>query len=373
MNRLVWLFEYPSLHGGERSLLVTLAAVRAAGFDVAALAPPQGPLAEALRSEGVEPVPFVAVGDDGRRLPPPRLREELARLLRSLQPGLLHANSLAMGRLSGPVAAEAGLASLAHLRDIVGLSRQGIADLARHDRLLAVSRATRDFHVAAGLDAGRTHVLYNGVDLERFRPRTPAGFLHRELHLPPAARLAATIGQIGLRKGQDVLLAAARPLAAEVADVHFLIVGGRWSQKDEALAFERALHRAAGGPLAGRVHWLGVRDDLPKLLAELTLLVHPARQEPLGRVLLEAAASAVAVVATAVGGTPEIFPPAARAARLVPCDDPPALAGAVRELLADPAARTRLGRAARCRVAAAFSADAAAADLVRHYREVLGG
>ena len=71
--------------------------------------------------------------------------------------------------------------------------------------------------------------------------------------------------------------------------------------------------------------------------------MHPARQEPLGRVLLEAAAAGVAVVATDVGGTREIFPPEADAARLVPPDDADALAAAMLELLGNRELRGRLG------------------------------
>ena len=113
------------------------------------------------------------------------MREELADSCVIVGRPLLHANSLAMGRLSGPVAAELGLPSVSHLRDIIRLSSQAVADLNCHARLLAVSQATRDFHVAAGLAAEKLHVVYNGVDLEEFRPRSPTGYLHRELGLPP--------------------------------------------------------------------------------------------------------------------------------------------------------------------------------------------
>ncbi len=101
----------------------------------------------------------------------------------------------------------------------------------------------------------------------------------------------------------------------------------------------------------------------------MTILAHPARQEPLGRVLLEAAASGVAIVATDVGGTREIFPPDSHAARLVPPDEPDCLADAMLEILGDGSLRTQLGAAARRRVVAAFSAERAAAGLVEHYRQ----
>ena len=360
-------------------MLATLDVVRSAGFTPAVIAPPKGPLAEALNAGGIEVVPLAARDASGKRLPLGRRREELARLLRRRGPDLLHANSLAMGRLAGPTAAELGLPSIAHLRDIIKLSRQAVADLNRHTRRLAVSHATRDFHIAGGVAADKTHVLYNGVDLDAFRPRPASGYLHRELRLPPGTPLVGTIGQICLRKAQDVLARAAaivvgncaEPVAGAGPDAHYLFVGERFSQKEESRRFEAELRAAAVGPLAGRIHFLGYRTDVAAMLSELTLLAHPSRQEPLGRVLLEAAAAGVAVVATDVGGAGEIFPAGSHGARLVPPDDPKALAAAVDELLRDEPLRHRLGAAARRRAEAAFDIRHTADALVGHYRAIL--
>jgi glycosyltransferase involved in cell wall biosynthesis len=283
---------------------------------------------------------------------------------------------------------ELALPSLGHLRDIVGLSAQAVADLNCHARLLAVSHATRAFHVAGGLTAEKTHVVYNGVDLQEFCPRSPTGYVHRELELPPESQLIGVIGQIGLRKGQDVLLCAARQIADQLPNVHYLVVGQRYSGKDESRRFERELHAVAQPPSAvqnvmhsrgrlcynsfcQRVHFLRVRSDVCRLLCELTLLVHPARQEPLGRVLLEAAAAGVAVVATNVGGTSEIFPPGKDAARLVPPDDANAIGNAILELLGDSARRRRLGAAARRRAEEQFDIRTSVGDLLRHYRALV--
>lgn len=378
MAQLLLLCEYASLNGGEQSMLSTLEGVRAAGFAPAVAAPAAGPLADALRDRRVEVLPFETHDRSGRRRPQDALRRELARLIRQRRPDLLHANSLSMGRLSGPVAAELGLPSLAHLRDIIRLSRRAIGDLNCHTRLLAVSAATRDYHLNAGLAAAKTHVLPNGVDLQRFRPRAPSGYLHQEFGLPSAARLIGTIGQLALRKGQDVLAKAAsllgRQSGGELGDasdeVHYLLVGERYSDKDESRRFEADLRAAAAGAMAGRFHLLGYRRDVAELLGELTLLVHPARQEPLGRVLLEAAASGVAAIATDVGGTREIFPPESQSARLVPPGDAPALARAIAELTADAPERRRLAAAARRRAESAFDLRTATAGLVTHYQAV---
>ncbi len=379
MPNVFLLCEYATKSGGERSMLATLEVVRSAGFTPTVIAPPEGPLAEALNVRDIEVIPLAAHDASGRRLPQGQRREELARLLRRRRPDLLHANSLAMGRLSGPAAAELGLPSITHLRDIINLSRQAVDDLNRHTRLLAVSRATREFHIAGGLAAEKTHVLYNGVDLEEFRPRPASGYLHRELRLPPGTPLVGTIGQICLRKAQDVLARAAAVIAGnrtgnvagKAPDAHYLFVGERFSRKEESRRFEAELRAAAVGPLRLRFHVLGYRDDVPAVLNELTLLAHPSRQEPLGRVLLEAAASGVAVVTTDVGGTGEIFPTASRCARLVPPDDPQALAAAVDELLGDEPLRRRLGAAARRRAEAAFDIRRTADALIEHYRAIL--
>jgi glycosyltransferase involved in cell wall biosynthesis len=369
---LLLLCEYATLNGGEQSMLSTLDDVGRAGFSIRVLAPPCGPLADALRARQIEVEPFGVSDAAGAALPRPRVREALAELLCRRRVDLLHANSLAMGRLAGPVAAGLGLRSIAHLRDIVRLSRQAIADLNCHTRLLAVSRATRDYHVAAGLYGTKTHVLYNGVDLARFAPRPSSGALHRELGLMPEMPLVGAIGQIGLRKGLDVLVEAAARAAARLPDVHYLIVGRRFSDKAESWAFESQLRTAAAGSLEGRIHFLGVRDDVGPILNELTLLVHPARQEPLGRVLLEAAASGLPVIATDVGGTREIFPPESQSARLVRPDDAAGLAESLVELLGDAALRARLGAAARSRAEAAFDVRRAAAGLVEQYRAAIG-
>ena len=367
MREILLLCEYPTLNGGERSMLATLDGVRAAGFTPVIMAPAQGPLADALAARNVELLPFECRTTDGTRRPQNHLRDELTRLLQHRRPALLHANSLAMSRLSGPVAADLGIPSLSHLRDIINQSAQAIADLNRHPRLLAVSHAVREFHVAAGLAAEKVHMLYNGVDLETFRPRTPTGYLHRELGLPPESPLIGTIGQIGLRKGHDVLLRAAAAIADRLPNVHYLIVGQRHSEKDESRRFEQDLHDASSGPLAGRVHFLGFRNDVARLLGELMLLVHPARQEPLGRVLLEAAAAGLSIVATDVGGTPEILPPDQDAARLVPSGDAAALGAAIVELIGDPALRHRLGLAARRRAEDRFNIRDSVNALLGHY------
>ena len=135
-------------------------------------------------------------------------------------------------------------------------------------------------------------------------------------------------------------------------------VGERSSRKAESVEFEAALHRAfevAG--ISDRLHLLGNRNDVHLLLNEVDVLVHPAHQEPFGRVLLEASADGVPIVATDVGGTSEIIVDG-MTGLLVPRADPKALAMSVVRILTDREAADRLGKAARQRAVDHFSISA---------------
>jgi glycosyltransferase involved in cell wall biosynthesis len=372
MPRLLILCEFPTLLGGERSMLSTLSAIRAAGFDVHIAAPPAGPLATTICEAEATHIDWSVTDERGVRRPLCELRAHLDRFIRRIGPALVHGNSLSISRVAGPVTSALGISSIGHLRDIIKVSEQSMADLNCHRRLVAVSRATRDFHSRHGLDAAKCIVIHNGVDLDVFQPRPVSNCLHRELALPPAARLVATIGQLGPRKGTDIALAAAQIVARKLPDLHWLVVGERTSDKDESRDFERHLHElAAAPPLAGRVHFLGQRNDIPQVLNECTLLVQAARQEPLARVLLEAAASGLAAIATDVGGTREIFPADDDGALLVAPDEPSALAEAIDFLCTDDARRHALDRAARQRAEAAFDVRAAASRLVEQYQSLV--
>lgn len=373
MPRALLLCEYPALNGGEHSLLAVLPTLQKAGWEFDAWCPGVGPLAEAFAPIGVRVVAQQPIMDRETSLE--QRRADLAGVI-AAGPSydLVHANSLSMGRLSGPVVAAAGVPSIAHLRDIIGLNRATITDLNRHTRLLAVSDAARKHHIAQGLAAEKCEVLYNGVDSELFRPMHRSGYLHRDLGIERYCRIIGVVGQIILRKGIDTALAAMLRRIARWDDEHIVVVGARHSEKPETVEYERSLHDiVASVGLTSRVHFLGTRDDMPRLLRELSLLVHAAREEPLGRVLLETAACAVPIVATDVGGTREIFPRAELdGAFLVPVDDVDALESRINHVLDDDAVELQTASSGRERITAAFSVERSAAGLLRHYADVSG-
>ena len=344
-------------------MLAVIDRLQGAGFEFVALAPRTGRLADAFRDRNLAHIPLKLRDETGNRLSREQASENLQEAIQRCAPRLVHANSLAMGRLTGTIAEEIKIPCIAHLRDIIKLSKAAVADLNHNRRLIAVSEATKTFHAAQGLDAEKTCVVYNGVDCERFQPRNSTGRFKQELDLPDDAFLIVTIGQIGLRKGQDVLAEAAAFSAARLPNAYYLLIGERNSSKNESIEFERnIIRRFSEAGLEKRLCRLGYRNDVDDILNEIDLLVHPAKQEPLGRVLLEAAAAGVPIIATDVGGTGEILRDGI-SARLIPPNDPRKLAEAIVELSADPHTRKRLAEQARQRVEERFNIEHASMEL----------
>lgn len=363
--RVGLLFEYGTLNGGEFSMLGSLARLHLHQVDCVAVCPLDSPLRRELAGLGIPCLEPVSV------MPAEALQAAaLNRIACDHQLQLLHANSLAMGRRLGRLAPLLSCPTTSHLRDIVRLSRSAIADLNRHAGLVAVSHAVREYHLRQGLFPERTATIYNGVDLDRFRPRPKTGALVRELGLPEHCPLVANIGQICLRKGQIDLARAAVLLRDRFPELRFLFVGERHSTKSESLAFDReidTIFQAAN--MSDRIMRLGFRTDIPRLLNEVTLLAHTALQEPLGRVLLEAAASGTPTVATNVGGTAEILEHQ-RSGLLIPPGDPQACATAITRLLTEPQVAAELGGNARRRMERDFSIETASETLFSWWRRI---
>ena len=341
-------------------------------FDFLALAPPTGSLADKLSELDIPVIDSRLRTENGSKTERDEVERHLVDVAKQNRIDLLHANSLSMGRLTGRIANDVDCSCVAHLRDIIKLSKAATADLNRNDLLVAVSAATRDFHIRQGLEKERLQVLFNGVDLTEFQPRDATGSLKRELGLPESAFLTLTIGQIGLRKGLEVLAAAAIRLKNELPSAHFVVVGERHSNKQESIDYERDfVDTFARHGMRDRLHLLGRRDDVSQLMNEVDALVHAAHQEPLGRVILEAAASGLPIVATDVGGTREIIADE-QSGKRIPPSDPTALAAAIQTIATDDKLRRVLGRKARNRAEAAFDINVATEKLAAIWSSSIG-
>lgn len=367
MPQVAVLFEFPTLNGGEHSMLAALESLsHHSQLNLAAIAPPDGPLAEQLAVLNIPLHPLQVRGSDGTKTDTSALHSALRQIVGQLSPDILHGNSLSMSRLIGQLdfAGTVSCHRTGHLRDIIRLNRTVVADLNGNDQLIAVSHATREYHIEQGLGPDRCTVIHNGVDIDRFCPHRNAVRRSDLLpQIPENATLVLSVGQICLRKGQLLTAKAICELLPERPDIYLVIAGQRHSEKSESIAYENAIRETfdrAGMP--DHLHMLGYRTDIVELMNAADLLVHAAHQEPFGRTLLEAAACELPIVATTVGGTREMLR-ADQDAILIPANDIATLRRAVEQLSDDQSLRRRLAETARSRVVQHFAVDKAARQL----------
>jgi glycosyltransferase involved in cell wall biosynthesis len=211
--------------------------------------------------------------------------------------------------------------------------------------------------------AAKLAIVPNGVDLGRFAPGPPDATLRGRLGLAAEVPVVGYFGRLEHPKGVDVLVDAAARLHEMLPATAVLFVGD--GPLRDALVARAA---AAGLPAC----FTGHRDDVPALLRLCAVAVLPSRQEAFGRVLIEAMAAGVPVVASRVGGIPEVCVDGVTAL-LVPPEEPDALAVAIALTLTDQAATTARIQAAQADVRARFGQSAHAARLQAVYTRVLGG
>lgn len=301
-------------------------------------------------------------------------------ILRSWKPAIVHTRNLpALEYLM--VAALAGPAKRVHgehgrdMYDLDGSSpkyrlfRRALAPVVH--RFTAVSLDLSKWLIeAVGVHPTRVVQIYNGVNIDKFRPRTgirpnlgPAGFMS------PGCLVVGTVGRLQAVKDQVTLVRAFVLLVQkhpEWRDVLRLLIVGDGPLRDEAVS----LLRGAGmEPLA----WLpGERSDVPELLQCLDLFVLPSRAEGISNTMLEAMASGLPVIATRVGGNSELVLEG-KTGMLVPPADPEALANAMGEYIQDRSLILTHGSAARMRVERQFSMDSMVRGYLDVYDQVLAG
>lgn len=327
---IVHVLQWLEMGGAETVALRLARAQRAAGHRVRllSLGGPQGPLRRAFDEAGV-PVDAPRTRAEGLD---PALWGRLALRLGRRRPDVIHTHDPRSLVYAGPGARLAG-ARLIHTKhgDDAGGGRRGRL-LAAAGRLphafVAVSAQTAAVARAAGeAPAHRVTTIPNGVAL---RPATgDRAAVRAELGLPPEAVVIGCVGRLEPVKGPDVLVDAVQ----RCPEAHLVLVG------------DGSLFAQLDRP---RVHRLGLRHDVPRLLSAFDLFAMGSRNEGLPLALLEAMAAGLPVVATAVGGVPDAV---GDAGVVVPPEDPAALAAALAPLVADAEHRAELG--ARARAAAA--------------------
>lgn len=221
-------------------------------------------------------------------------------------------------------------------------------------RVLVNADAVKDWLLDQGYNPARIVVIPNGVDLARFDDPVDPDAIRRELGLAPGVALVTVVSRLNYLKGLEHFLEAASILASRFPDVHFAIVGEASLGDDRYLTVLAELAARLG--IGDRVHFTGLRSDVPAVLASSTVSVMPSLNEALSNVVLESMAASAPTVATRVGGTPEAIADGV-SGLLVSPGDSAALAEAIARLLGDPGLAAALGREARRTIEKRFSVD----------------
>jgi len=305
------------------------------------------------------------------------IREVRSRAI-NLQPDIIHANSIRAGLVMTIATAGLDVPVIWHAHDILprhplSTAIRFFACASRRNSILAVS------HVVADRFRGilirwfkrrvPVRVIHNAVDLECFQPNAESRReTRRALGLTGGEQVVGIVGHLTPNKGQLELIEAFAAVLREASDAVLLVVGE--SLFNRGADYANSLVRAASAfALTDRVRFLGPRDDVPALMQGFDLLVVNSRTEGFPLAVLEGLASGTPVLATAVGGTPEMIRHKENG-WLVPARDNHSLAEGILRLLRDPELRAALARGGLHDASAHYSAERYISDMQSFYRQV---
>jgi len=325
-------------------------------------------------------IPLRIIPTFGRRIDP--LRDlitlvSLFRLMRRERPDIVHTHTAKAGALGRVAARLAGVPVVVHTFHGSVFDGYFGPSVARFfqwierilalgtDTIVAVSeRVAADLAERKIAPRKKIEVVPLGLELGRFQDvQQRRGELRRELGVPPRARLVGSVGRLVAIKDLGTLLRSMVQLSATQPDAILLVVG----DGPDRPALEMEAERLG---LGSRARFLGFRDDLERIYADLDVAVNCSLNEGTPVALIEAMASGVPVLATAVGGTPDLLDEG-RLGRLVPPGDPNALARALAESLSGGDDSAEKAAFARRSVLQRFSLERLLGDLDRLYLRLL--
>ncbi|HET7909980.1 MAG TPA: glycosyltransferase family 4 protein [Nitrospira sp.] len=369
-RRILYIHGIGRIGGAERDLLGILPALDRHHWEPHVACPSDTPLFERLTKEGIPLYPLML--RPWRKWYSSFFRWREVRKLRALitrvSPALIHVNDIWwVPHTVGAVSTTAGLRRpvVAHVRQEIEADKVRRYGLDSADMVVAISRQVEQALIAGGVARGSVQTVYSGLQWSNGVPATERTALCRTLGLPVDAVLLGTVAHLFPRKGYDVMLRALPRIIQDVARVHYLIVG----TGDDA--YERQLKTLADQlGIADHVHFVGFQDDVAPFLSALSLYVHPARMEGFGIAVVEALAAGKAVVATKVGGLPEVVDHETTGLLVAP-DCPEELSAAILSLLRDDARRNTMGQRAAQAARERFDLTASVSALQQLYVQAL--
>ena len=294
----------------------------------------------------------------------------LIRIVLRAKPDLIHANSLGAAVASIPAALLTRKRLLLHARDLAG-PRFFTRLVGRFcSRVIAVSRAVKGAMIRQGVKPPKIEVVYNGIDTALIRASKPSANISKTRNAGGSGRFTfGHVGQFVPWKNHFVFLEAACRVAQELREARFVLVGddvfGRDSRYKEAVvSFVRK------STIAGRTGLLGWREDMEEVWPGIDCLVHTAVREPFERVIIEAMAHRIPVIAAGACGPAEIIENG-KTGILVRTGDVGEFGEAMLRIAQDGQFAEMLANAGYAHAVSNFTARATAERIGRIYGEVL--
>ena len=350
--------------GAEKQLTLLAAGLPRDRFEVhVCTLTERGPLEEEIRAAGL---PYHHIGKSGKV--DPRAYRRLRKLIQELRPDVVHTWLFAANAYGRQAALSAGV------RKIIAGERcvdpwKSWPQLAidrwlarRTSRIATNSSGVVEFYVRHGLPRDKFVVIPNGVpEVEPTTP-TPRAELLSEFGLPADARLIGAVGRLWPQKRIKDLIWAADLLKVIRDDVHLLIIG----EGPQRWRLEKYRDQVR---IRDRVHFLGARDDVARLMPHFDCFWLASGYEGQSNAVMEAMTAGVPVVASDIPGNQDLVVPG-ETGYLFPLGDRAELARYTREILDDPDLARRLGEAGRLRMRECFSADKMIARYAQLYETV---
>jgi L-malate glycosyltransferase len=297
---------------------------------------------------------------------------QICRVIREKRIDLVHANSIKSGILVGTAVWLMRRPLIWHIRDYYekGWIRTLIIVWARMfaTHIIVISKRVASMFGSIS----NCSIVYNGVDVAAFTPavlKEGRNSLRQELALDPHVPIVGTIGQLSEWKGQHLFLLAAEQILQQYPNVHFIIVGDNYARQDDA--YKNKLLQLAQERLPnGSISFLGWRKDIVAIMGAIDVVIHMAKEEPFGRVVIEAMAAETPVIGSNSGGLPEIIENGVTG-YLVSLDDLQNVTETAVCLLQDQQLRQKMGRTARIRTENHFSVQGNAKKVLQIYERVL--
>jgi glycosyltransferase involved in cell wall biosynthesis len=378
--RVLRIFSRLNIGGPAVHVILLSAGLRPLGYEtrlvVGTESPREGNMLPLAAEKNVSCEAMAGLGREIAPLSDLRALVGLHRLMRSWRPHIVHTHTAKAGLVGRLAARAAGVSTVVHtyhghvLRGYFPPAKTALfrwleTRLATAaDALVAVSEAVKQDLVDLGIaSADKIRVVPLGLDLAHLAGELPRGVLRREAGIPETAPLVGMVGRLVPIKDAPTFLRAARIVAGERDEVRFALVGD--GEMRPAL---ESLSRQLG--LGGKVTFFGWRRDLAAVYGDLDVVLNASLNEGTPVALIEALAAARPVVATRVGGTPDLLGEQGERGTLVPPGEPATLAQAILETLDQSEAARARALAGREHVLARHSVDRLVRDVDALYREL---